>query len=260
MPKMKFAAAKKELDACCKELSRSGLSFDKDWKETGEVLVQKQGSGRGVDDVLLMGQVDPENDQGFILEIAIAWNLRFFLQPVLKARPSKYDPESGLERKEFVEKVFGLKFGENVFDTIKRGPLDVKDSDSFVSRILSAPVCGIDEVMLFQNGSNGKLIQISLLRSQYAPPRVKDVADAKARCGKELASIADWLGLATADFKTTEKTEDKGAKETVLKSEYFKDGFQIEVCCGWSEMKDSGEMLFTPPGICFRFFPVQSSD
>ena len=271
MPKMNLAAARKELESCCKELSKSGVAFDKEWDGQGGVFINKHGRGRGVDDMMVSGQIDPENAQGVIMQIMIAWNLRFFLQPTLKVNPAKYKPESELTRKEFVENVFGLKFGENVFDTIKRGPLDFKDSDALVSRILSAPVCGIDEAGMFQ-GEENKLALVSLCRSSYDPPVEKNVAAAKARCDKELASVADWLGLAPKDFQTTEKTEDKGgkanafgvvapaSKETTLKSEYFKDGFQIEVHCGWAEMKDSGEILFTLPSIYFRNLSGQSPD
>ena len=257
---MKLDTAKKELELCCKELSKSGVQFDDKWDNINDVVFSKHGSGKGVPDIAVMGQIDPENPNGAYLQITIAWEPRYFLQPQLKVKPAKYNPQSGLSRKEFVENVFGLKFGANVFDTIQHGPLDFKDSDAVVWRPLSAPVCGIGEVQLFQ-GEEKKLNLISLCTTDSPSPKEKDEATAKTKCAKSLVSIAAWLGLTPADFETNEKTEDKtGAfayKETTIESVWFKDGFQIEVRCGWSKMKDSGDILLTPTSIGFRILGKQ---
>ena len=253
--KKNLAAARKELDACCKELSKYGIRFDEKWNDLNEAVFEKHGSGRGVPEIVATGQVDPNNPNGSLMSITVLWDLRYFLQPQLKVKPAKYNPKSELSKKEFVENVFGLKFGENIFDTIKRGPLDFQDSDALASRILSAPVCGIDEVQLFQ-GEEKKLNLISLVSSSVSAPKEKDEASAKTKCAKSLASIAGWLALAPTDFETTEKTMDSErgvpSTDTTVESVYFKDGFQIEIRCGWSKIKDSGDILLTSPCIYFR--------
>lgn len=254
--KKNLAAARKELDACCKELSKYGIRFDEKWNDLNEAVFEKHGSGRGVSEIVATCQVAPNNPNGSLMSITVSWDLRYFLQPQLKVKPAKYNPKSELSKKEFVENVFGLKFGENIFDTIKRGPLDFQDSDAFVSRILSAPVCGIDEVQLFQ-GEEKKLGLISLFSiSSVSAPNEKDEASAKTKCAKSLASIAGWLALAPTDFETTEKTKDSEcgipSTDTTVESVYFKDGFEIEILCGWSKIKDSGDILLTRPSINFR--------
>ncbi|MBO6067492.1 MAG: hypothetical protein J6P80_04995, partial [Kiritimatiellae bacterium] len=127
---------------------------------------------------------------------------------VLKIKPGNYTPGGKLTRREFVEKTFGVKFGEEIAKYAKPG--DGFDPDMGVlSKRLSAPVCGRKDALLF--ASNGKLESIQLVADGPAK-RGAGIKASKARMTKFSQGVGKWLGIKTfedRDEVTRESPEGK---------------------------------------------------
>ena len=232
--KMKFDSAKKELDACCKELSKFGLTFDEEWEETDDVLAQKHGNGRGVDDIAVQCQIDEENEQGVILQITIAWNLRELLhnpQPV-HIKTAAFNPKAEVSRMTFAEKAFGVKFGQDLSKSVKLDRFDEEilkeqanlgaliGNSYWLERKLSSPFHGFGTINFVVDGPSEKRLQsISLFPSEYA---AKSVDAEKAAHKKTLSGMGKWLGI--DDFNTTETTNVQKVDERIDENTVVKAG------------------------------------
>lgn len=128
---------------------------------------------------------------------------------VLKVKPGNYTPGGKLTRREFVEKTFGVKFGEEIAKYAKPGDGFDPDMGGVLPKRLSAPVCGRKDALLF--ASNGKLESIQLVADGPAK-RGAGIKASKARMTKFSQGVGKWLGIKTFethDEVTRESPEGK---------------------------------------------------
>ena len=223
----KFDAVKKEVEACCKEFSVFGITFRE--KQENDPDVSAYGRGPGIEGMDIRGSVGRRYDErgvarvGASLSIAFNWNLDF--KPI-NVKVANYSAKFGISRKDFVEKTFGMKFGESIVKYIElkdedKVRLSESDNESGnnvyeVYRYMSSRICGFKDVIVHLDKPSMRIKRICFADSV----QVKDRATAKARFENARAALGKWLGIDSFDTKEDEKSsestfEDNGLRVTI---------------------------------------------
>lgn len=204
----KLDFVKKEAETCCRELAAFGVTFEKPQCDERAFAVHGYGPGiKGVDvSAQLMDRYDEKRQKEVacaVCTVDVAWDLNF--KP-LNVRVANYSAKFGITRKEFIERTFGLKFGEEAAKCLELGE-DEKKYDkgleralgygSIVSRWMTSPVCGFDRVSVYSKGEDGRIQRIGFENRA----QVKDKAAAGARFKNARAALARWLGIASFETK-----------------------------------------------------------
>lgn len=224
---MKPTAAQKELDDCCKELAKLGIKFPADWDIDGSKY-KKEGSGEGVY-VQLQGDVEStryipgKSDKTVkcaVFSIDVAWDL-LATNSKMQVKQGNYSPKSGITRREFIERSFGVKFGEPISKYVKIGKNEAElvALSGYIVRDLSAPVCGCRNIR-FHTGE--KMLSFELLGNIRAH-KVKSADAARASIEKSCGLLEKWLALESIEIK--EKKERKSGE-----TEGFIAKFEDENC------------------------------
>ena len=235
--KMKPAAAKKELDDCCKELAKydglSGLASS-NWVSDGSTFKKEWSDGNGTY-VQIQGVVEftknlpsGKTTTGAFFLITVGWDLESINRKPFAVTRGDYVPGKGMSRREFIEKAFGVKFGEDLFKYITKGKNDdeyLKIGSGCVTRKPSSPVCGFATVR-FDLTSDGRLCGIDLLPDLKA--KGGNLSEEKARLSAEASldkvrsAAGKWLGL--SPFEAKETVDDGAETKVVGKSAAFDEG------------------------------------
>ena len=123
----------------------------------------------------------------------------------LKVKSGNYTPGGKLTRREFVEKTFGVKFGDKLDKYIAHNAAtDTAGwSVNTRSRQLASPVCGRKEVMFFMSRS-GELESIHFGPTRM-PKREANLKAVKARLDKFSKEVGKWLGIKAFELQETTK-------------------------------------------------------
>jgi len=201
---MKPKAGRAELDACCAELSKYGIVFPDDWREeNGGRILNKVGTGPGVSSAHIQGDIEvtrydektEKEIKGVMISIDIGWDLR----PPVSPKTMPYNPQSGLSRREFVENVFGVKFGKAIPDTLKESITwpDVVGAAVAQARV-SPSFFGMQNID-FECARQTKEIKKLRLSGRYA--KTKSVTVQRREYLAFCNEIKNWLKLAPASGK-----------------------------------------------------------
>ena len=262
--KMKPDSGRKELDLCCKELARHGISFPEDWNidDDGNVS-SRNGSGDGVD-VHITGNLAAEQSassgsrkirKGTLITIGIDWkgndtgtntpkeeNYRDAITP----KAGNYTDTSKLTRRAFIESVLGVTLGEEL-------PTGIKDNCKILSMYvqedmraarLALPICGMSEIRFQSDKASHKLQSVTLSRQG---PAVKTAADVKPKYNKLCEEVMNWLSIGSYTFPNQEFTNRyPGVKNEApltyyMSSCYIEEDIKVSVTVGWSPELDMSD-------------------
>ena len=258
--KMKPAAAKKELDDCCKKLAKyDGLDglVSASWVSDGSGLKKELSDGNSAY-VQIQGDTDfdwclpsGKATKGAFFSITVSWDLDALNRKPFAVTRGDYVPGKGMSRREFIEKVFGVKFGEDLFKHITKG----KDDDEYlkmgagcVIRKTSSPVCGFVTVR-FDLTSDGRLCGIDLLPDMKANGRnlseEKAKLSAEASLDKVRSATGKWLGIEPFEAKDT--VDDSAETKVVGKRATFEeDDITVTACTSYCMSKKTGAGFVEP--------------
>ena len=217
----KFDTVKKEVEACCKEFSVFGITFREIQENDPEFSAY--GRGPGILGMHIIGRVGQRYDErgksrvGATLSIEFNWNLDF--KPI-NVKVANYSTKSGISRKDFIEKTFGMKFGEAIVKYIEINDEDRKhlkeqlsENSKNVYRHTSSPICGFNGVLFYLDNQDSMRIK-GIGFSNWA--QEKDMAAAKARFEDVCTAVGKWLGIDSFDTKKDVSTfEDNGLRVTI---------------------------------------------
>ena len=150
---------------------------------------------------------------------------------VLKVKPGNYSPRGKLTRREFVEKTFGVKFGEKIDKYFTPGESS-GSAVAAVPRKLSAPVCGLKDARLIS--IDGKLIGIDFGAAQ-ASKRESGTKSIKARLDKFSQSVGKWLGIKSFEPNDFAIGESEGEKVWCLTRAFDEDDLAVSVTMEYTE-------------------------
>lgn len=252
---MKPPAAKKELEDCCKELTKRGIKFPADWDVAGSKY-QKEGTGDGVS-VQLQGDVEStryvstgKNNKAVkcaVFSVDVNWSL-LTVQSQMSVKQENYSGKSGITRREFIERCFGVKFGEPISKYVKTGKQEAEmvAASGLIVRGLSAPVCDRREIRFEAEKKIRSLELLGKLRAQ----KVKNADVAKASIEKSCKLVEKWLESGPLEIK--EKRKDG---ETLgFTAEFVDDGCGIRVIVeNYIYRLPTGEYMFEDGCITCRF-------
>ena len=230
LPKAKLEVAKKELNECCKILAKfdgmEGL-MAAGWQESNDNHCQKEYAANCVTIYLEADAGSRELPNGkmekFVrLTIGVFWNLTIMQRQPIFVKSCDFAPDKGISRREFVEKAFRVKFGEEIGNSIK---LDAEDDKSFFTPIMrnfALPFFGCNKALFFAS-SSGKLQAILLLPPNTATKKSADLSARQARLKKVCDGLGKWLGSASFG-------EAKGGEKRIA-SRLEDDGIIVEAAC-----------------------------
>ena len=149
----------------------------------------------------------------------------------LKVKQGNYSPQGKLTRRAFVEKSFGVKFGERLDQYIAFDAQPDGDGLNVQHKNLASPIFGHKEVLFFMSRS-GELESIQLI-PQTMPTREASLKAAKARLDKFSLAVGKWLGIKS--FEPQEKVTGESAESKAwnFARVYEEDGLKVkaEVDC-----------------------------
>ena len=143
----------------------------------------------------------------------------------LKVKPGNYAPGGKLTRREFVEKSFGVKFGEDLSKYVKAEEGGASDLD-VVHKTLASPVCGLKSVLFFTSQS-GELESIQLAPNSPAK-RESGLKATKARLDRFSKTAGKWLGIASFETQENVTGESQEGKSWNLARVFEEDGLYVE--------------------------------
>lgn len=195
---MKPSGGKAELDKCCSELAKYGIVFPDEWSDQGDGHIQKVGSGPGVSLIHIQGNLqasryDEKSDKekkGVILTIDLSWG------DMYSPKVGNYTAKSNLTRREFVENVFGVKFGEEIPAGVRN--VSKYNDNRLVTVELAQPICGIGYVAFYSE--DGKKLSSIDFNKDIAARRIKDAEPEYDRLCKE---VKTWLEIDSFETKDT---------------------------------------------------------
>ena len=231
----KFDAVKQEVEACCREFSVFGIIFRE--KQENAPEFSAYGRGPGIEGMDIRGSVGERYDErgrarvGARLTIEFNWNLDF--KPI-NVKIANYNTKFGISRKDFIEKTFGMKFGESIVKYIELNNEDRerlsengKYNIYYVYRYISSPICGFNAVYVYlDNKDNMRIKGIDFVNRE----QVKDMAAAKARFENVRTALGKWLGIDSFDMKEDDKSLDSNKNESVSIVATFEDkGLRVKI-------------------------------
>jgi len=230
-----FAAVKKEVEACCKEFSVFGITFRE--KQENDPEFSAYGRGPGIEGMDIRGSVGQRYDErgrarvGASLTIEFNWNLDF--KPI-NVKVANYSTKFGISRKEFIEKTFGMKFGEAIVKYIELNNEDRERLSEngkynlyYVYRYMSSPICGFNGVCVYLDNKDNMRIKGIGFDNRV---QVKDMAAAKARFENVRTALGKWLGIDSFDMKEDDKSLDSNKNESVSIVATFEDkGLRVKI-------------------------------
>lgn len=234
----KLSVGLKELDACCRELGKFGFAFPADWTKDDEDSRSKSATdSHGTEIKAICGY--QQDYASTLLEIHVEWNLFEILHnpPPVKIKAGAFSQKAGIARIAFVEKSFGVKFGQDISKFIKLDEFDEECLEElakmgerigdfgFVERKLASPFCGFDIVTFFLDSPSKKSLQEIVLSMDAF--LAQSVEAAKAAHNKSLSAIEKWLGLDA--FNTVENENVKEEDEIIGKNKVVKAGKAIVI-------------------------------
>lgn len=257
--KMKPAAAKKELDDCCKELAKyDGLDglVSASWVSDGSGLKKELSDGNSAY-VQIQGDTDFDRclpsgkaTKGAFFSIAVSWDLDALNRKPFAVTKGDYVPGKGVSRREFIEKAFGVKFGEDIFKYITKEKDDSQamELSRCVIRKLSSPICGFATVR-FDLTSAGRLCGIDFL--PHGKANGGNLSEEKARLSAEASldkvrsATGKWLGIEPFEAKDT--VDDSAETKVVGKRATFEeDDITVTACTSYYMSKKTGAGFVEP--------------
>ena len=230
-----FAAVKKEVEACCKEFSVFGITFRE--KQENDPEFSAYGRGPGIEGMDIRGSVGQRYDErgrarvGASVTIEFNWNLDF--KPI-NVKVANYSTKFGISRKEFIEKTFGMKFGEAIVKYIELNNEDRERLSEngkynlyYVYRYMSSPICGFNGVCVYLDNKDNMRIKGIGFDNRV---QVKDMVAAKARFENVRTALGKWLGIDSFDMKEDDKSLDSNKNESVSIVATFEDkGLRVKI-------------------------------
>lgn len=194
LDKMNGAAAKMELNLCCKELEKQGISFVEDWVEDGNKLTRK-GCGSFVS-VSIYAELETTRQlpsgkmaKGASADIELVWSC-VDLKPY-SLKPGKYIDKDGKSRREFLEDAFGFKFDEKIPEAKITSWKNLAELNTYTTR-LATPFLGMVMVELHYFGDSKSLKSMELRRSYNLK-----LDDAKKEHANLCDQVKKWLAIET---------------------------------------------------------------
>ncbi len=247
----KLAAGLKELDADCKELGKAGFAFPPAWtQDDGDSRSKTACDAHETQIEAICGYQQEFN--GTLLEIRVNWNLHKLLHnpPPVKIKGGTYVPKTKIPRTAFIEKAFGVKFGQDISKSIKLDEFDEEGLEElakigeligdkiWVERNLASPFCGFDIVRFHLDGPSKKCLRTILLSKPMATAQSVDAA--KATHEKSLSAFKNWLAIdgfnndeheniQESDQKVDDNTFIKAGKTIILESVCENDGLKVKL-------------------------------
>ncbi len=197
---MKPSDGKAELDKCCSELAKYGITFPDEWRDQGEGRVDKEGNGSGISLIHIQGDLQAirrderssKEIKGVLLTIDLSWGDSDV--DAYSPKVGKYIAKNNLSRREFMEKCFGVKFGEAIPDVVRKGS---RYNNNRLVIAKSAPsICGMNDLSFYCD-SDGKLGSIILGR--HITPR--NIKGAEPEYGRLCGEVKSWLEIDSFETK-----------------------------------------------------------
>lgn len=247
----KLAAGLKELDATCKELGKAGFAFPPAWTQDNVDSRSKTAYDAHETQIEAICGYQQEFD-GTLLEIHVKWRLHKLLHnpaPV-RIKGGTYGPKTKIPRTAFIEKAFGVKFGQDVSKSIKLDEFDEEGLEElakigkligdkiWVERNLASPFCGFDMVRFHLDDPSKKCLRTILLSKPVETAQSVDAA--KATHEKSLSAFKNWLaidGFNTDEHENVQEFDQKvddntfimAGKTIILDSACENDGLKVKL-------------------------------
>ena len=143
----------------------------------------------------------------------------------LKVKQGNYTPRGKLTRREFVEKAFGVKFGEELAKYVK--PDNDGDADlGVMHKKLASPVCGLKDALFFVSRS-GELERIQL-SPQSPAKREQGIKATKARLDRFSQTAGKWLGIKSFESQESIVGDSEEGKAWNLARVFEEDGLKVK--------------------------------
>ena len=143
----------------------------------------------------------------------------------LKVKQGNYTPRGKLTRREFVEKAFGVKFGEELAKYVK--PDNDGDADlGVMHKKLASPVCGLKDALFFVSRS-GELERIQL-SPQSPAKREQGIKATKARLDRFSQTAGKWLGIKSFEPQESIVGDSEEGKAWNLARVFEEDGLKVK--------------------------------
>ena len=194
--KMKPDAAKKELELCCAEFGRYGISFPKKWTSSdGGNLLQKLGRGDWGTEVHVRGILattrwleSGKKMSGASIDILVRWN--GFDWYTITPKLGNYNPQRKLTRREFIEQVIGVKLESQLQSEIN-GSVYEQNAMVNTSVKLVPSLLGMASAEIKCSKSTKEVKGINLYIGKC--DLIQDSAAAKKECIKMCDRLKKWL-------------------------------------------------------------------
>lgn len=247
---MKPNAVKKELDAICKDLAKSGILFGPcEIRGSKNVVYGHSSVGR----VKISGDIEPtvrftgkgrKTEKFHEIWVDITWDVDRIVgranQKPIFVKTGYYSGQN-ISRCNFIEKVFGVKFGDNILKYIKPLKSEIESNQSlgkhfseyFYIKPLSVLICNCDYIR-FNCNTKDILQSISLIPSKKNSVMFDDFSAARLNARKGFEStcsqVKRWLDLEKFQIK-----EDLFEREGLVLYKAFcesrNDGICVEISC-----------------------------